>query len=64
VQSFGPKPFKFFNYWAEHPDFLNWVREGWNTTVCGFPMYQLYSKLKDVKKILKKANLEVFGGLN
>ena len=25
LQNFGPKPFKFFNYWLEHKEFLNWV---------------------------------------
>ena len=23
LQSFGPKPFKFYNYWLEHQGFLN-----------------------------------------
>jgi hypothetical protein len=23
--SFGPKPFKFFNFWADHNNFLDWV---------------------------------------
>ena len=35
MQSFGPKPFKFFSYWLEHKDFLNWVEEGWNVQVNG-----------------------------
>jgi hypothetical protein len=39
LQSFGPKPFKFYNYWLEHKDFLDWVKEGWNVYVDGFPMY-------------------------
>jgi hypothetical protein len=26
--SFGPKPFKFFNFWADHKLFLDWVEEG------------------------------------
>jgi hypothetical protein len=30
LQSFGPKPFKFYSYWLVHKDFLNWVKEGWN----------------------------------
>jgi hypothetical protein len=61
--SFGPKPFKFFNFWADHSLFLDWVGEGWNTHVEGFSIYKLYTKLKVVKKILKAKNLEVFGGL-
>ncbi|XP_059446471.1 uncharacterized protein LOC132178021 [Corylus avellana] len=27
LQSFGPKPFKFFNYWLDHKDFMSWVKE-------------------------------------
>lgn len=30
VQSFGPKPFKFFNFWVDHDKFLDWVFQGWN----------------------------------
>jgi hypothetical protein len=63
MQSFGPKPFKFFNYWVEHKDFLSWVKEGWDFQVDGFPMYQLYSKLKVVKIVLKRQNLVCFGNL-
>jgi hypothetical protein len=29
MQSFGPKPFEFFNYWLDHEGFLNWVDNGW-----------------------------------
>lgn len=28
-KNFGPKPFKFFNFWTDHEDFLNWVSVGW-----------------------------------
>jgi hypothetical protein len=30
LQSFGPEPFKFFNYWLKHKEFLNCVKEGWD----------------------------------
>jgi hypothetical protein len=63
LQNFGPKPFKFFNYWLEHKEFLNWVKEGWNIQVDGVPMYQLYAKLKSVKAVLKVQNLYCFGNL-
>jgi hypothetical protein len=61
--SFGPKPFKFFNFWADHKLFLQWVEDGWKHSVEGYSMFKLYSKLKAVKKILKVKNLEIFGGL-
>jgi hypothetical protein len=63
MQSFGPKPFKFYSYWLEHKDFLNWVEEGWNVQVDGFHMYQLYVKLKVVKAVLKQKNETCFGNL-
>jgi len=61
--SFGPKPFKFFNFWADHKLFLQWVEDGWKHSVEGYSMLKLFSKLKAVKKILKVKNLEIFGGL-
>jgi hypothetical protein len=60
---FGPRPFKFFNFWADCGQFLEWVAAGWNIEVAGYSMFQLYSRLKAVKSILKTKNLEVFGGL-
>jgi hypothetical protein len=63
LQSFGPKPYKFYNYWLEHQGFLNWVKEGWNIQVDGVPMYQLYVKLRYVKAMLKQHNLVCFGNL-
>jgi hypothetical protein len=63
LQSFGPKPFKFYNYWLEHKDFLDWVKEGWNVYVDGFPMYQLYVKLRSVKAVLKNQNVTCYGNL-
>jgi hypothetical protein len=53
----------FFNFWADHPHFLHWVEEGWSSEVVGYAMFQLYAKLKSVKRVLKAKNLEVFGGL-
>jgi hypothetical protein len=41
----------------DHKDFLTWAREGWNISVCGLPMYQLYSELRAVKKVLKRMSL-------
>lgn len=61
--SYGPKPFKFFNFWTEHAHFLDWTGEGWRVEVDGYAMYKLYSKLKYVKSVLKHKNLQVSGGL-
>jgi len=61
--SYGPKPFKFFNFWADHRNFLDWIKEGWRVEVTGFSMFRLYAKLKSVKEVLKLKNREIFGGL-
>jgi hypothetical protein len=63
IISYGPKLFKFFNFWADHSNVLDWVEEGWRIDVEGFSMFRLYAKLKAVKRILKTKNLEVLGGL-
>ncbi|XP_056698080.1 uncharacterized protein [Spinacia oleracea] len=49
----GGRPFKFFNYMAEHGDFMKFVQEGWNVTVSGTPMFTLWQKMKAIKGGLK-----------
>ena len=56
-------PFKFFNFWADHPAFLELVKEAWNVDVFGTPMYRLTRKLKSVKAALKAFNLHSFAKL-
>ena len=56
-------PFKFFNLWADHPAFLELVKEAWNIDVFGTPMYRLTRKLKSVKGALKAFNLHSFAKL-
>ena len=55
----GPRklfPFKFFNFWVDHPDFIGLVKEAWSTEVFRTPMFRLTRKLKGVKAILKAFN--------
>jgi hypothetical protein len=61
--SYGPKPFKYFNFWSEHENFLQWIEDGWRVEVEGFSMYQLYTKLKSIKDVLKTKNRVIYGGL-
>ena len=58
---YGPKPFKFFNIWTEHKDFLTWIEEAWSTDVAGSPMFMLYSQLKAAKAKLKGVNKDLYG---
>lgn len=53
VQVFDPpkikKPFRFFDFWVDHLNFLNVVPSSWNDHVIGSPMFQLFTKLKRLK---------------
>ncbi|GAV91932.1 hypothetical protein CFOL_v3_35317, partial [Cephalotus follicularis] len=53
AQSAG-RPFKFVNFWANHPDFLNLVRHVWSQTYEGSPLRIIQLKLKSLKPHLKK----------
>jgi len=61
--SFGPKPFKFFNYWLENSDFMDWLSTCWRQEVYGVPMYKLYRKLKSFKFFLKAEVPSRYGDL-
>ncbi|GJU37331.1 RNA-directed DNA polymerase, eukaryota, reverse transcriptase zinc-binding domain protein [Tanacetum coccineum] len=49
-----PKPFKFFNFITHKNKFLNVVAAHWNNSVPGHSMFQVTSKLKALKKPLRK----------
>ncbi|KAJ6868614.1 hypothetical protein NC651_033634 [Populus alba x Populus x berolinensis] len=48
--------FKFFNMWADHPQFLELIEQCWNTPVYGSYMFTLCRKLKLLKRPLKELN--------
>nr|GEY46943.1 hypothetical protein [Tanacetum cinerariifolium] len=49
-----PRPFKFFNFVAHKPKFLEVVANHWSSNVAGQHMYQLKTKLKCMKKHMRK----------
>ncbi|KAL0336699.1 UNVERIFIED_CONTAM: hypothetical protein Sradi_4881800 [Sesamum radiatum] len=51
-----PKPFRFFNMWADHPDFIPTVEGRWGLNVEGTPQFRLCRKLKALKSSLKAFN--------
>ena len=53
-------PFKFFDLWANHPAFLDMVKDAWNIDVFGTPMYRVTRKLRSVKTHLKAFNFHEF----
>jgi hypothetical protein len=61
--SYGPKPFKYFNFWADHSHFLEWIGDAWRLEVDGYSLFRFYAKLKAVRAVLKIKNKEVYGGL-
>ena len=46
----GPKPFRYFNYWANCEGFKEVITSAWSIVVPGYSQYQVVQKLKDVKK--------------
>ncbi|XP_074289117.1 uncharacterized protein LOC141614254 [Silene latifolia] len=53
-------PCKYFNMWSMAPDFDQIVKSGWSGTVKGTSMFQVVTKLKMLKKDLKKLNRDQF----
>ncbi|GKE07161.1 RNA-directed DNA polymerase, eukaryota, reverse transcriptase zinc-binding domain protein, partial [Tanacetum coccineum] len=51
-----PKSFRFANYIANKPEFLQTVSEGWKTQVAGYKMFCLVKKLKHMKSLMNKLN--------
>lgn len=61
MRNWGPKPFKFFNAWVDHKEFLPFVSKSWGSMrFKGSVAYILKEKLKNLKNLLKQLNLEVF----
>jgi hypothetical protein len=61
--SFGPKPFKFFTYWLENKEYMDWLTTSWNQEYRGVPMYKLCMKLKAFKAISKGKNSSCYGDI-
>ncbi|GAU42970.1 hypothetical protein TSUD_188430 [Trifolium subterraneum] len=60
--NWGPKPFKFNNFWLDHPDFIPFVKATWESmNIHGKKAFILKEKLKRLKEVLKTWNREVFG---
>ncbi|XP_039071263.1 uncharacterized protein LOC120218382 [Hibiscus syriacus] len=64
VPAAKPKPFKFFNFWAMHPDFMSLVKDSWQDLVNANPAQTLFLKLKRLKMHLKEPNRNSFNDLS
>jgi hypothetical protein len=60
----GPKPFRFNNYWLKHKEFKEVVARTWNKGASkGWMTRVVREKLKAVKEALKKWNSETYGAM-
>ena len=61
------RPFKFFNFPADHPDFMDSVSTVWESTEALFhstsALYRFHHKLKLLKPILRRLNKNKFGNI-
>ncbi|GKV19346.1 hypothetical protein SLEP1_g29624 [Rubroshorea leprosula] len=60
----GPKPFRVFDAWQQHPQYRKVVEDKWKElNVEGYAGYRCLQKLKRLKEFLKGWNKEVFGNM-
>ncbi|XP_039008860.1 uncharacterized protein LOC120137071 [Hibiscus syriacus] len=64
TQTTRPKPFKFFNFWTKHPNFLEQITKSWQQLTQGNPMQRLFIKLKRLKPNLKKLNKDNYNDIS
>ncbi|GJS71118.1 putative RNA-directed DNA polymerase, eukaryota, reverse transcriptase zinc-binding domain protein [Tanacetum coccineum] len=56
VTSKKPRPFRFMNFLAEKPEFLDVVKAQWNAPIEGFAMFVLDKRLKLMKRRMRNLN--------
>ena len=49
----GKRSFRYFTMWKDDTKFLEKMRQAWSTYVVGSNMFQVVTKLKEVKKLLR-----------
>ncbi|XP_075092565.1 uncharacterized protein LOC142172779 [Nicotiana tabacum] len=57
-------PFKFFNVWANHEEFLKIVEEIWHQSYTTIKMKNIWVKMKCLRPVLKRLNNEEFKFIN
>lgn len=53
-------PFRFFNMWCDHTEFLRIVEKIWCTPIKGSNMFKVYQKLRMLRVELRMLNRKVF----
>lgn len=60
-----PKPpFRFFNMWTKHPSYLDIVKTEWDKNIQGTKQFQVFTKLKLLKGVLKQLNTRHFSHIS
>ncbi|XP_070036232.1 uncharacterized protein LOC142178931 [Nicotiana tabacum] len=57
-------PFRFFNVWTGHQDFLPMVQQSWEQKLDMWPMKDIWLKLKLLKPLLKQLNNAEFKSIS
>lgn len=63
-ECYGPSLFRFQQMWTRLDDFLNSVKKVWAEEVPGNGLWKLAGKLKKLRVVLKRWNVNVFGWTN
>ncbi|XP_074315269.1 uncharacterized protein LOC141651454 [Silene latifolia] len=59
----GKSSFKYFNMWGSSKEFLPIVRQSWDRSIAGTPLYKLATNLKRLKSGLVHLNREGFSDI-
>ncbi|XP_062088786.1 uncharacterized protein LOC133795350 [Humulus lupulus] len=62
--SSGKKSFKYFRMWSSHPQYHQEVSRVWHQTVKGTKMFQVVTKLKDLKAFFRDLNKLGFSAIH
>ncbi|XP_062118916.1 uncharacterized protein LOC133832615 [Humulus lupulus] len=63
TEEIGIKPFRYYNFWADHQDFKTIVEQNWKRPMAARGLKGVYLKLMRVKHCLKKFNHESIGDI-
>jgi hypothetical protein len=61
----GKKPFRFEQFWLNHPDFQAKIQDWWRQAEVthGSKMFRFQQKLKNLKQLIKTWNKQTFGNI-
>ena len=60
----SPKPFRFFDFLADHPMFIPTIQGVWRNVVLGNPMFCVCQKLSSLQGEFKKLNTKEFSAIS